>query len=37
MCPPAPFGGSRVVPSDGTELCGYKVDKVRVVTVCYYE
>lgn len=29
LCPPAPFGGSRVCPVDGTDLCGYKVDKVR--------
>lgn len=28
VCPPAPFGGSRMCPSDGADLCGYKVDKV---------
>lgn len=30
MCPPAPFGGSRFCPVDAAELCGYKVDKVRL-------
>jgi hypothetical protein len=29
VCPPAPFGGSRMCPVDDTDMCGYKVDKVR--------
>jgi cytochrome P450 len=28
VCPPAPFGGSRICPVDGVDMCGYKVDKV---------
>lgn len=32
LCPPAPFGGTRqAVLEEGTEMCGYKVDKVCVL------
>lgn len=29
LCPPGPFGGSRLVTDDNTKLCGYDVPKVK--------
>lgn len=28
VCPPAPFGGSRICPTDNVDLCGHTIHKV---------